>query len=349
MCRSGVLQELPVHAVGLVLGGMNRRKFVGGLGVAGAAVMSGNWAQAKPGSGTGSSFTISLSQWAYHRGIFGNARDDYQHFIETLHRAPDDVLAGDMDPRDIVWRARELGVGVVDLVNILWFGHGRDKPWLKDFMSRARDAEVTFGVLMCDQLGRIAAEDKAERRESIDGHLLWMETAAELGCPYLRVNPYGDGSYLEQLKRGAETLHTLAERSADFDLEIIIENRGHPGSNGAWLAMLIEQADHQRLGTYTDLDNFFMGGWNLDPERRYDHTQGLLDLAPHTKAISAKTHDFGPDGEETTIDYHHCLKILLDAGFTGLVGAEFEGNRHTEAEGSRLTVELLKREQQRFA
>jgi len=328
---------------------MKRREFVGGLGVAGAAAVTGNWGGAAQTSLGVSPFTISLSQWAYHRAIFGHAQDDYSHFIETLHASPDDVLLGEMDPRDIVGRARELDVNVVDLVNILWFGHGQDRPWLADFKARANDANVTFGVLMCDQLGRIGAKDADERKRSIADHVRWMETAAELGCPFLRVNPYGDGSYLEQLKRGAETLHTLAERSKDYDLEVIVENHGHPGSNGAWLAMLIEQADHPRLGTYTDLDNFFMGGWNLEPERRYDRQQGLLDLAPYTKAISAKTHDFGPDGEETTINYQACLKILLDAGFRGLVGAEYEGNRLSEADGSRMTVELLRREQQRFA
>jgi sugar phosphate isomerase/epimerase len=328
---------------------MKRRDFVSGIGIAGAAAMTGNWSgAASPALGV-KPFTISLSQWAFHRAIFGDARDNYNAFIETLHTSPDDVLRGDMDPRDIVWRARELEVGVVDLVNILWMGRGQDRSWIDDFKARARDAEVTFGVLMCDQLGRIGAADPAERLRSIEGHTRWMETAAELGCPFLRVNPYGDGSYLELLKRGAETLHTLAERSAEYGLEIIVENHGHPGSNGAWLAMLIEQADHPRLGTYTDFDNFFMGGWNLEPERRYDRHQGLLDLAPYTKAVSAKSHDFGPDGEETTIDYHACLQVLLDAGFRGLVGAEFEGNRLTEAEGSRLTVELLRREQERFA
>lgn len=327
---------------------MNRREFVGGLGLAGAAVATGNLSGAKMPPPKLQPFTIGISQWAFHRAIFGSSRENYPEFIKSLHAAPDTVLAGEMDPRDIVWRARELDVGVVDLVNILWFGHGQDKPWLKDFKARARDAEVTFGVLMCDQLARLGAADAKERRQSIEDHTRWMETAAELGCPFLRVNPYGEGTYLEQCQRSAETLHTLAERSVDYDLEVIVENHGHPGSNGAWLAMLIEMADHSRVGTYTDLDNFFMGGWNLEPKRRYDRHQGLLDLAPYTKAISAKTHDFGSDGEETTIDYQACLKVMLDAGFTGLVSAEFEGHRVNEIEGSKLTIELLQREQRRF-
>jgi hypothetical protein len=91
-----------------------------------------------------------------------------------------------------------------------------------------------------------------------------------------------------------------------------------------------------------------MGGWNLVPERRYDRLQGMIDLAPHTRAVSAKSKDFGPDGQEKTIDYHMCLKILYDAGFRGIVCAEYEGERLSEQEGSRLTLELIRQEQARL-
>lgn len=328
---------------------MKRRTFLENMGIAGVATALGAPLTTRSQSSLAKPFTIGLSQWAYHRAIFGDARDNYNEFIKTLHSAPDDVLRGDMDPRDIVVRARELDVGVVDLVNITWFGHGQDAPWLREFKAKAADHDVTFGVLMCDQLGDVGSATQAGRDKSFEGHLRWMETAAELGCPFLRANPYGEGTYLEQCQRGAETLHRLAEKSADYGLEILVENHGHPGGNAAWVAMLIEMADHPRLGAYTDFDNFFMGGWGLNPERRYDRHQGMLDLAPYTKAVSAKSHDFGPDGEETTIDYHQCLQVVLDAGFTGLVTAEFEGNRLSEPEGSRLTVELLRREQKRFS
>jgi sugar phosphate isomerase/epimerase len=327
---------------------MERRTFIERLSLVGAATVAGTRLSAAASTPVPEPFTISLSQWGFHRAIFGDSRTDYASFIKALHTSPDTVLRGEMDPRDIVVRARELDVAVVDLVNILWFGHGADKPWLHEFKTRAADVGVGFGVLMTDELGKIGAADKTARKIAVDKHLRWMETAAELGCPFLRVNPYGDGTYLEQCRRGAESLHTLAERSTDFGLEILIENHGHPGGNAAWMAMLIEMADHPRLGSYTDFDNFFMGGWGLEPERRYDRLQGMLDLAPYTKAVSAKSHDFGPDGEESTIDYHQCLQAVIDAGFSGLVGAEFEGNRLSEADGSRQTVDLLRREQARF-
>ena len=299
-----------------------------------------------PEQGEEKLFTISLSQWGFHRAIFGNAQDDYEKFIQTLHTNPDAVLLGDMDPRDIVVRARELGVGVVDLVNILWFGHGNDRPWLRDFKTLAANEGVEFGVLMCDETGKLGATERADRSDSVAKHAEWMETAVELGCPFIRVNPYGDGNYLEQCQRCSESLHRLGEMSASFGLEILVENHGHPGGNGAWMAMLMQMTGHPRVGIYADFDNFFMGGWGLVPERRYDRLQGMLDLAPYTKAVSAKSHDFGDDGKETKIDFNQCLRTVLDKGFRGLVCAEFEGSRLSETEGARLTVELLRRERE---
>lgn len=328
---------------------MNRRTFISGVAAASVAALL-------PGTGKAASvalhpaeaednnslYQISLSQWAYHRAIFGNARDDYSWFIKTLHSDPDAVLQGEMDPRDIVLRARAHGVDVVDPVNILWFGHGRDRTWLKVFKQKANDNGVGFGVLMCDQLGHIGDSERVQREQAIENHIRWMETAAELGCSFVRANPYGDGSYLQQCRQCAESLYRLGEASKGFDLEVLVENHGHPGSNGAWLAMLVEMTDHPRVGVFADFDNFFMGGWNLVPERRYDRYQGMLDLAPYTKAVSAKAHDFRSDGQETTIDFEQCMATVLDAGFSGLVSAEYEGHRLSENAGSEATVQLLR-------
>jgi len=93
------------------------------------------------------SFEISLSQWAFKDRIFGNSRDHYKWFKKTLHGTnPDAVLKGDMDPRDIVVQARKMGVNAVDLVNIMWFGHGSDTPWLNDFKQLAKRHKWRMGA-----------------------------------------------------------------------------------------------------------------------------------------------------------------------------------------------------------
>lgn len=60
------------------------------------------------------------------------------------------------------------------------------------------------------------------------------------------------------------------------------------------------------------------------PQGRYDTFQGLEDLAPYTIGVSAKTYGFKPNGQELTIDYPRCMKILTDAGFDGYASAEHE-------------------------
>lgn len=64
---------------------------------------------------------------------------------------------------------------------------------------------------------------------------------------------------------------------------------------------------------------------------------------PLARAVSAKSHDFGPDGEETGLDYGRLLGIVRDAGYEGWIGIEYEGTRLSEADGIRATRELLLR------
>lgn len=286
---------------------------------------------------------VSLSQWSFHRAILGNSKSNYAKFIKTLHTNPDDVLQGELHPTGIIDMAVKLNVRHLDLVNILFFGHALDLPWLKDFKTKALDNNIAFQLLMCDETGALGASSKAHRKAAIENHLPWLECAATLGCKQLRVNAYGDGTYLQQLDNCAESLTTLAELAGKLNIELLVENHGYASNNGAWLAMLMEHANHPNLGVFTDLDNFFMGGWNIKPERRYDRIQGLIDLQPYTRGISAKSHNFDSSGNETTIDYAACLAVLLKSNITGTISAEYEGENLSEYKGSKATINLIKK------
>lgn len=290
-------------------------------------------------------FDIAISQWSFHRAIFGNSRDNYDWFIKTLHSDPDSVLKGVMDPRQITEKARVLGVKQIDLANTLWFGHANDKPWLNEFKTRANNDGVTFKLLMCDEMGSIGSSNKEQRQQAIENHLPWFNAAAELGCSQIRVNAYGDGNYLAQLQQNAESLQIMGELGKQYKLDVLVENHGYASNNGAWLAMLMEMTNHERVGVFTDVDNFFMGGWNISPPRLYDRIQGVIDLAPYTRGVSAKAHHFTSEGQESTIDYSTLLKILVDQGFNGTVSAEFEGDQMSEFSGSEAMIKLLKKMQ----
>lgn len=287
---------------------------------------------------------LGLSQWAFHRSILGDSRDNYDKYLTTLQSDPEKVLRGEMSNRDIIKQAVKLNVNVIDLVNLLFFSRVSDTQWLRNWKQEANDNGIRFECLMCDELGHLASSDAKERTRSIELHKQWLVAASELGCSQLRVNAYGDGSYLQQLRNCSDSLKMLCDEAASMDITIVIENHGHPSSNGAWLAMLMESVERDNVGVYIDFDNFFMGGWHHSPKRCYDRYQGMEDLARYTVGGSAKSYAFDSAGNETTVDFARCVSILKDAGFSGVLSAEYEGEVHSEYDGSFKTLALLKKQ-----
>ncbi len=120
---------------------------------------------------------------------------------------------------------------------------------------------------------------------------------------------------------------------------MIVENHGGLSSNGQWLAGVMRLVDHPRCGTLPDFGNFY----------DYDRYQGVADLMPFAKAVSAKSHDFDDRGNETAKDYLRLMRTVLDAGYRSWVGIEYEGDRLPEREGITRTLRLLQRVRDQLA
>ena len=126
-------------------------------------------------------------------------------------------------------------------------------------------------------------------------------------------------------------MRALTEFATPHEINVIVENHGGLSSNGVWLAEVIKTVNLPRCGTLPDFGNF----------GDYDRYQGVTELMPMAKAVSAKSYDFDAEGNETTIDYAKMMKIVVDAGYRGFVGIEYEGKRLDEYEGIRATRKLL--------
>jgi sugar phosphate isomerase/epimerase len=165
-----------------------------------------------------------------------------------------------------------------------------------------------------------------------------LDAASLLGCHSIRVNASSRGTPEEQRDRVADGLRQLTELAAPHELNVIVENHGGLSSNGKWLASVIRQVDHPRCGTLPDFGNF-----QIAEGERYDRYQGVEELMPFAKAVSAKSHDFDADGNEVHTDYRRMMRIVLDAGYRGYVGIEYEGEKLGEDEGIMATKALLER------
>lgn len=262
-------------------------------------------------------FRISLAEWSLHRAL----------------------RAGEMDHLDFARAAVEdYGCEGVEYVNTFFFDKAQDRTYLAEMMMRAEDQGIPSLLIMCDSEGRLGDPDGETRTTAVENHYKWLDAAQFLGCHSIRVNAASECDFEEQQRLAADGLRRLCERGDEHGLNVIVENHGGLSSNGAWLAGVMELVDHPRCGTLPDFGNF-----RINVDQRYDPYTGVEELMPYAKAVSAKSYDFDTQGDETQLDYERLMRIVLDAGYRGYVGVEYEGSELSEPDGIRATKALLER------
>jgi L-ribulose-5-phosphate 3-epimerase len=267
-------------------------------------------------------FSISLAQWSLHRAFFKKQ----------------------LDPLDFAKIAKnDYGISAVEYVNQFYKGKGEDKDYLNELKKRADDQGVRSVLIMCDGEGNLGDPDEQKRMKAVQNHYKWVEAAKVLGCHSIRVNAYSSGTPEEQMERVADGLRKLTEFGAKHEINVIVENHGGLSSNGTWLAGVIKKVDHPRCGTLPDFGNFRLGKGKDGKEEWYDRYKGVREMMPYAKAVSAKTHDFDAKGNEVHTDYRKMLKIVLDAGYRGHLGIEYEGSKLGEPEGIKASKKLLEK------
>jgi L-ribulose-5-phosphate 3-epimerase len=288
---------------------ISRRRFLQSAAAAAAVPgVASAWAQGR----NASPFRISLAQWSLHR---------------TLKK-------GELDHLDFARVSKEkFGIEAIEYVNQFFMGKAKDAAYLAEMNTRAKDNGVYQHLIMCDGEGQLGDPDAARRTTAVENHYKWVEAAKTLGCAMIRVNAASAGSREEQEKLAADGLRQLTEFADTHAISVVVENHGGLSSDGQWLAGVMKRVNHPRCGTLPDFGNF----------TEYDRYQGVADLMPYAKAVSAKSYDFDAKGDETKIDYRRMMKIVLDAKYRGWVGIEYEGNTLPEPEGIAATRKLLEK------
>lgn len=300
-----------------------RRKFFKNAALATAAVSAGQvvlangshafTAPESGGKGKELFFDISLAEWSLNGLLFGGKLDNL------------DFPAYTKDNFDI---------HAVEYVN--QFFPSADLDYAKKLLKRTEDIGIKNVLIMIDDEGNLGETAEVNRKKSVENHFKWVECAQVLGCHSIRVNAGGRGSETEVASAAVKSLTELSQFAADFGINVIVENHGGYSSRASWLASVMREVGMVNCGTLPDFGNF-----RISRDESYDLYQGMKELMPFAKGVSAKSHDFDEEGNETEKDFYRILKIVKDAGFRGYIGIEYEGNNLSENDGIMATKNLL--------
>lgn len=257
-------------------------------------------------------FQISLAEWSLHKKLF----------------------KGDLKNIDFPeYTAKNFGIHGVEYVNQFFKDKAKDMTYLKDLNNRAKDNGVKNVLIMIDGEGSLGDRDETKRKQAVENHYKWIDAANFLGCHAIRVNAAGEGTKEEVKDQVVKSLSTLADYGKKGKISVVVENHGGISSHGDWLADVLKTVGKKNCGSLPDFGNFY----------EYDRYQGVKDLMPYAKGVSAKSHAFDVNGNDTGIDYAKMMQIVKSAGYNGYVGIEFEGDKISEDEGIKLTKALLEK------
>lgn len=277
-------------------------------------------------------FKLSLAQWSFHK----------------------EIQSGEMDPLDFAQRASELGFEGIEYVNQLYKDELKKDPdpkvamqiLLETLKEKSETYKVRNVLIMVDGEGNLGATDVTERDEAVENHKKWVDAAKFLGCHSIRVNARGKGTAEEVASAAVDGLGKLSDYAAKQGINVLVENHGGYSSNGQWLADVMKRVGKENCGTLPDFGNFCLteGYGSINDKNcvdAYDIYKGIEELMPYAKAVSAKSFDFDADGNQPKMDYVRILQIVKDAGYTGYIGVEYEGDNLSEEEGTVATLKLL--------
>nr|WP_297787360.1 sugar phosphate isomerase/epimerase family protein [uncultured Allomuricauda sp.] len=277
---------------------------------------------------------LSLAQWSIHKMIFEEGVDPYT-FAE---------------------KANEWGFEGLEYVSALYYKELQaanfSEEAMNNWVEKSKAESEKYGLqnllIMVDGQGDIAVPDEAARTEAVENHYKWVDAAAALGCHSIRVNLNGSMEPEVWMPASVAGLKQLATYAKDKNINIIVENHGGPSSNAQMLAEVMEKVGMDNCGTLPDFGNFCIKREEGDYYsskclEEYDRYKGTEELMPYAKGVSAKSYSFDEEGNETRVDYPRIMGIVLDSGYEGFVGVEYEGSELSEEEGILATKKLLER------
>jgi sugar phosphate isomerase/epimerase len=240
----------------------------------------------------------------------------------------------------------------LDAIEICQFHLPERTPEYIAQLKRAIDDAGVSLINMPIDVGNISDANEAYREEDLAEIESWMQVAAELGSRMVRVNASSAmaGNELAPLEVTIESFRRLAGKAESLGMQLLLENHGGITVDPEVIVAIVEGVGADRLKILVDIGNFepllsrqmaIMQGQqppDVDPEPLY---ASIARIAPYAGLTHAKTHEFDEQGRPLHLDVVRALRVVRDAGFTGPISIEYEGDTGDPWESTRRTKALV--------
>lgn len=215
-------------------------------------------------------------------------------------------------------------IEAVDLTG--YFFPGYPKAPSEDYIARIKRYTHDRGITISGTgvKNDFATADKAMRAEGVALTKLWIEVAARLGAPVVRVfagpqqknakdwqSAAGGAPRDEVEKWMAEALRECAEHGEKSGVIIAVQNHGDFLTTGPEHLSLLKRVDHAWCGALVDTGKYFTA----------DPYTDIAMMVPHAVNWQIKE-TLGSSLKTPPTDYTKLAKIIHDGGYRGFVPIE---------------------------
>ncbi|MFZ4766075.1 MAG: sugar phosphate isomerase/epimerase family protein [Roseimicrobium sp.] len=287
---------------------MNRRRFVQFAALSSLAQASASAAYA-PIKHTGKAhFTPALNAYS---------------FLEQLNAKIADPTQG-IDLFGVCDFCVKHDIEAVDLTG--YFFPGYPKAPADSYIARIKRYTHDRGITISGTgvKNDFATADKAVRTEGVALTKLWIEVAARLGAPVVRVfagpqqknakdwqRAAGNASRDDVERWMAEALRECAEHGEKFGVIVAVQNHGDFLSTGPEHVSLLQRVDHAWCGALVDTGKYFTD----------DPYADIAMMVPHAVNWQIKE-TLGSSLKSPPTDFKKLTKIIHDGGYRGFVPIE---------------------------
>lgn len=181
-----------------------------------------------------------------------------------------------------------------------------EPSYLKELKNRLRSARSSLVNVQVDTRYNLAAEDGAERQESIQEAKRWIDATAYLGSPAVRINP-GKGS----VEKSIESLKEVNRYAKSKNLALLTENHFGLEMDPDVHVRIIKEVG-PNIYTLPDFGNY-------PDDIRFEALDKIL---PYAYLVSAKAKHFNDQLEHTSFDFDKCVRLCEQHGFKGVYSVE---------------------------